>query len=66
MDAKKAKDTMHSTAIEAASIAKKANVKKLILGHYSTRYDSIELFKKEAETILSEVYLADDGKVFEF
>jgi len=66
MDAKKAKDTMHSTAIEAASIAKKANVKKLILGHYSTRYDSIELFRKEAETILSEVYLADDGKVFEF
>jgi len=66
MDAKKAKDTMHSTAIEAATIAKKANVKKLILGHYSTRYDSIELFRKEAETILSEVYLADDGKVFEF
>jgi ribonuclease Z len=58
--------TMHSTAKEAAKIALKANVKQLILGHYSTRYDSIDLFKKEAETIFKEVVLADDGKSFEF
>ena len=57
---------MHSTAKEAARIALKANVKQLILGHYSTRYDSIDLFKKEAETIFKEVLLADDGKSFEF
>lgn len=61
-----AQKTMHSTAKEAAKIALKANVKQLILGHYSTRYDSIDLFKKEAETIFKEVLLADDGKSFEF
>lgn len=61
-----ASKTMHSTAKEAAKIALKANAKQLILGHYSTRYDSIDLFKKEAETIFKEVELADDGKSFEF
>lgn len=58
--------TMHSTAKEAAKIALKANAKQLLLGHYSTRYDSIDLFKEEAETIFAAVLLADDGKVFEF
>ncbi len=58
--------TMHSTAKEAARIALKANVDQLILGHYSTRYESIDLFKNEAETIFKEVLLADDGKSFEF
>ncbi len=61
-----AKKTKHSTAIEAATIALKANVKQLILGHYSTRYDSISLFKEEAQTVFSKVSLADDGKTFEF
>ena len=57
--------TMHSTAKQAAKIALKANVKNLILGHYSTRYGNIELFKKEAQTLFSNVHLADDGKEFE-
>lgn len=58
--------TMHSTAKEAARIALKANAQKLILGHYSTRYDTIDLFKEEAITIFKEVLLAEDGKNFEF
>jgi ribonuclease Z len=58
--------TMHSTAKEAARIALKANAKQLILGHYSTRYDSLKLFKEEAETIFEAVLLAEDGKSFEF
>lgn len=58
--------TKHSTAKEAAAIAKKAKVGKLILGHFSTRYPSIDLFRQEATTIFSEVELADDGKEFEF
>lgn len=61
-----AEKTMHTTAKQAATIALKANVKKLVLGHYSTRYESIELFKSEAETIFPNVLLADDGKEFEF
>jgi ribonuclease Z len=65
-EADKAEKTMHSTAKQAATIAKLANVKHLVLGHYSTRYSNIELFKQEAETIFPNVLLGDDGKVFDF
>ncbi|RZJ72931.1 ribonuclease Z [Flavobacterium sp.] len=58
--------TMHSTAIQAATIAKLANVKTLLLGHYSTRYDSIEKFREEANTVFGNVLLADDGLSFDF
>lgn len=58
--------TKHSTAKEAASIAKQANAGQLILGHYSTRYDDLNLFKEEAQTIFNNVHLADDGKTFTF
>ncbi|QEE50715.1 ribonuclease Z [Flavobacterium alkalisoli] len=58
--------TMHSTAKQAATIAKQANVKQLVLGHFSTRYDSIEPFKEQAQTVFENVHLADDGKIFEF
>lgn len=61
-----AERTKHATAIQAATIAQKAEVKQLVLGHYSTRYPSIEAFKTEAETIFPNVLLADDGKEFEF
>jgi ribonuclease Z len=57
--------TMHSTAKQAAAIAQKAQVKKLLLGHYSTRYGNIDLFRQEAATIFPNVELADDGKDFE-
>lgn len=55
--------TGHSTAKQAGIIARKAGVKKLILGHYSTRYDGLEAFKEEALTEFDNVCLADDGKV---
>ena len=58
--------TMHSTAREAATIAKNANVKTLVLGHYSTRYGDIQKFADEASQIFPNVLLADDGKTFEF
>ncbi len=61
-----AEKTMHSTAKEAATIALKANVKQLMLGHFSTRYDSIELFKEQAQIVFPNILLADDGKSFEF
>ncbi len=61
-----AQKTLHSTAKEAATIALKANVKQLILGHYSTRYDGLERFKEEAEQVFPNVLLADDGVSFEF
>ena len=58
--------TGHSSAEEAALIAKKAEVDFLILGHYSTRYDNIENFREEALKIFDRVGIADDGKFFEF
>lgn len=60
-----AEPTKHSTAKQAAEIAKQANVGKLILGHFSTRYDNLELFISEAKEIFNNVELAEDGKFFE-
>jgi len=65
-DAQYTERTMHCTAKQAATIALKADAKNLILGHYSTRYGNIEPFKEEAQEIFPNVYLADDGKEFEF
>ena len=56
--------TKHSTAKQAATIANKARVGQLILGHYSSRYKDIELFKNEAMTVFEHVSLAKDGKIF--
>lgn len=58
--------TGHSTAREAAAIARKAEVGHLVLGHYSTRYKSTELFREEAATIFPKVILAREGEVLEF
>ncbi len=58
--------TKHSTAKQAAKIAKEAKVGTLILGHYSTRYDGLEGFKTEAQEIFQNTLLAEDGKTFEF
>lgn len=61
-----AEKTKHATAKQAALIAKDANIGTLVLGHYSTRYKSISLFKEEANDVFENVELADDGKTFEF
>lgn len=58
--------TKHTTAKQAALVAKDAQVNTLVLGHYSTRYKSIELFKEEAQAVFENVLLAEDGAVFEF
>ncbi|SDW94134.1 ribonuclease Z [Aequorivita viscosa] len=58
--------TKHSTAKEAGMIAKDAQVGTLILGHYSGRYNNLELFRSEAKEFFDNVLLAEDGKVFQF
>ena len=60
-----AKKTMHSTAKQAAEIAKQANVKKLVLGHFSSRYKDENQSKEEAKEIFPQVDIAQEGKVFE-
>ncbi|WP_417445059.1 ribonuclease Z [Joostella sp.] len=61
-----ATQTGHSTAKQAATIALDANVERLILGHYSTRYGNINEFKQEAKLVFDNVELAEDGKEFLF
>ncbi len=58
----RAKQTMHSTAKDAATIAKKAGVKKLIIGHFSARYKELGPMLAEAHTVFAETYLAEEGK----
>lgn len=58
--------TGHSTARQAATIAKMAGVSRLILGHYSTRYDGLAMFQQQAQSVFAHVELAEDGKIIEF
>jgi ribonuclease Z len=59
-----AKKTKHSTAFQAATIASKAMVKKLILGHFSNRYPDKKIFIEEASKVYENVILAEDLKTF--
>jgi len=61
---KRAKETGHSTARQAAEIAKAANVKKLIIGHFSNRYTNLEILLEQAREVFPETYLATDGGEF--
>jgi ribonuclease Z len=61
-----AHDHFHLTAKQAATIAKEAGVKKLILTHFSARYLNLKEFEIEGRTIFPETYVAEDLKVFPF
>lgn len=58
----RAKKTYHTTARQAAQIALEANVKTLLMGHFSARYTDLSLFLKETESIFANTVLATDGK----
>lgn len=60
-----AEKTGHTTAGDAARIASEAEVGRLVLGHYSTRYKDLNLFAEQAEKFFPNVELALDGKEFE-
>ncbi|MDY6230302.1 MAG: ribonuclease Z [Prevotella sp.] len=53
----------HSTAMQAATIARNANVGQLMLGHYSARYNNEELLLEEARTIFKNTILANEKLV---
>lgn len=61
----RSKEVKHSTAAEAATIARKANVGKLILGHYSARVEDHSLFLQEASPIFERTFLAEENLTFE-
>ncbi len=64
-DRSRAKATYHSTAIDAAKIAKKAKVGRLLLGHLSARFENGLEHEKEAKTIFEAVEVVEDGNVYE-
>ena len=60
----RAKETYHSTAEEAATIARKAGVEKLIIGHFSSRYKDLQPLLAEARETFPNSYLAIEGETF--
>lgn len=61
----RAQATFHTTAQQAGEIAKLAGVSKLLLGHFSSRYESTEEHTAEAKTVFPNVLAVEDGDVFE-
>lgn len=64
-DAKLAKSTFHSTSVQAATIAKDAGAKKLVLGHFSSRYKNLDDLLLEAKSVFENSFLAAEGVSFE-
>ena len=60
-DAARAKETFHSTARQAAQIAKEAQVKRLVIGHYSARYEELDALKQEADSLFPGTILGYEG-----
>jgi ribonuclease Z len=60
----RASATFHSTASQAATIARDAEVKRLVIGHFSSRYNECGQLLYEAREIFTESYNAEEGKTF--
>ena len=60
-----AEKNFHSTTVDAASLAKEAGVGRLVVGHYSSRFPSVDFYLDELREIFPESYLAKDGDVVE-
>jgi len=60
----KARDTLHSTAAQAAQLATLAGVSKLLLGHFSARYKDLTPILEEAKPIFANTHLALEGEEF--
>ena len=58
---KKAASRFHSTSKQAAMIAKKCGAKRLIIGHFSSMYDTLEKFKEEACEVFENTEIAEEG-----
>lgn len=60
----RAEARFHSTSKQAAMIAKKAGVKKLLIGHFSSKYDTLEEFEQEAREVFPNTELALEGVAY--
>lgn len=55
----------HSTARQAALVAREAGVGQLLLGHYSSRYEDEQVLLREAQNVFENTYLTDENKIFD-
>lgn len=62
-DSARAKETFHSTARQAAEIARDAQVKRLVIGHYSARYEDLSDLHKEAMEVFPNTILGNERMV---
>jgi ribonuclease Z len=60
----RAEETFHSTTEQAALIAKKAEVKKMIIGHYSSRYEDLYPLRNECQKVFKETDLGIEGNSY--
>jgi ribonuclease Z len=60
----KAELRFHSTAKQAAQLAQKAKVNRLLLGHFSSQYEKLEAFKNEAREIFPNTEIAEQGVTY--
>ncbi len=63
-DEKLARQTLHSTALQAATLAKDADVGKLLIGHFSSRYKNHEFLVDEARAVFKATFGVNDGDVY--
>lgn len=63
-DELRARETQHSTAHQAATIAAKSNVRKLIIGHFSGRYKDLNVLLEEAQKVYHNTTLAQEGETY--
>lgn len=61
----RARETRHSTALQAAELARDAGAAQLILGHFSTRYTDLQEFLDEAQPVFANTLLAREGNTYE-
>nr|WP_199156577.1 ribonuclease Z [Pedobacter sp. ASV2] len=61
----RAKETHHTTALQAAEIANIIHAKKLLIGHFSSRYKTLQMLLEEAQSVFENTELAIEGRTFQ-
>jgi ribonuclease Z len=60
----RAASRFHCTTVQAATIAKKASVGKLLIGHFSSKYEKLDDFEKQAREVFPNTELALEGVTY--
>ncbi|GAA4213858.1 ribonuclease Z [Pedobacter jeongneungensis] len=61
----RANETHHTTALQAGEVAKITEAKKLLIGHFSSRYKTLQMLLEEAQSVFENTELAVEGRTFQ-